>query len=259
MKTFFEYEIKYDGITVEFTDSLSITEREIHSYHEILYCDSESVMLRTENMRSEIPRKSLIIIPKGSYHSFDIARAKSFERIKISIPDELLQRIPVNVFSAGVLVFYSMSQLSVLLLRKISEILTGREAKEQGLFAYYAVMSLISELSASKSECKLSYSNNMEVTARVIDYVSKNLSGDLSIEVLARVASVSPSFLTHNFKKDVGISLHRYVTGKRMAYAKEKIDSGEKPSKFYTECGYTDYSSFYKAYYMFHGFPPSKK
>ena len=259
MKNFFDYEIKHDGVTVQFSDSLSIIEREIHSYHEILFCDAENVILRTENIRTEIPGKSLVIIPKGSYHSFDISEAESFERIKISLSEELLSKLSLNLFLGGVSVVFSLTQSVALLTRKLCEILKGNKSEGQALFAFSTVMVLLSELDASEAKHSISMSNTNSATEGIINYVSRHLSGDLSVDAISKALRISPSFLTHNFKKDVGISLHRYVTGKRMAYAKERIDLGERPSKIYTDFGYNDYSSFYKAYYLFHGEAPSKK
>lgn len=92
---------------------------------------------------------------------------------------------------------------------------------------------------------------------RITEHISHNLSGDLSVRNLAKTFNVSPSFLTHRFQKEVGISLHRYITQKRMIYARECIDAGKKPTKIFADCGYKDYSSFYKAYCDFFSMSPS--
>ena len=97
-----------------------------------------------------------------------------------------------------------------------------------------------------------------EEIVKVIAYISEHLSSNLNVKLLAKTANVSPSFLTHKFPKEVGIPLHRYIVQKRMVYAKERIDLGERPSKIYVDCGYRDYSSFYKAYLNFFGVPPSQ-
>ena len=93
----------------------------------------------------------------------------------------------------------------------------------------------------------------------VISYVSQNLSGDLSIETLSKRLNLSSSTLTHSFKKELGISLHEYITQRRLMLAKSLIFENKKPSKIYFDCGFRDYSSFYKAYLKHFGYPPSKE
>jgi AraC-like DNA-binding protein len=55
----------------------------------------------------------------------------------------------------------------------------------------------------------------------------------------------------------LGISVHRYITEKRMMHAFSKIKDGALPTKIYTECGYNDYATFYKAYVKIFGKAPS--
>ena len=94
---------------------------------------------------------------------------------------------------------------------------------------------------------------------RLKAYVSDNLSGDLSVETIASAVNISSSGIIHSFKKELGISLHNYITQRRLIYARELIINGHQPSKIYTDCGYSDYSSFYRAYVKFFGRPPSKE
>ena len=44
-----------------------------------------------------------------------------------------------------------------------------------------------------------------------------------------------------------------------MILARDLFLSGEHASKIYADCGYRDYSSFYKAYVRIFGFAPSEK
>ena len=46
---------------------------------------------------------------------------------------------------------------------------------------------------------------------------------------------------------------------KRLIYAQKLIVKGQKPSKTYSDSGFSDYSSFYKAYLKFFGYPPSEE
>ena len=69
---------------------------------------------------------------------------------------------------------------------------------------------------------------------------------------------MSESAFAHLFKKELGMPPHKYIEEKRLYYAKHLISKGEKPSKIYSECGWSDYSSFYKAFRKMFGISPSE-
>lgn len=257
MNEYFDYKIAFEGVSVKYSNSPVIEEREIHTYHEILCCDERKVVLRTENARTEIYGKALVIIPKGCYHFFDIADARNFTRLKISLPDELIKKLPISVFSGGV---RTISLAGHGCESVVERLFSAATTDKSGFLSYSTVLHLLAELDASKSKSgDADTRNNNTVILGVIDYVNENLSCDLSVSRLSRVANVSPSFLTHKFQNEVGISLHRYIVGKRMTRARELVERGEHPTKIYTDCGYRDYSSFYKAYLSFFGSAPSDK
>ncbi len=260
MEKYFDYKLNYDRMKLELCNSASISEREIHSYHEVLICEDVSVTLRTENGQTEIKGSRLFIIPRGKYHFFDLSGGKRFTRLKISIPDEMLVGVPVNLFSGEISVLHPTEQGTAFLTERLFELMKGEDSPTRSFHAYCAVMLLLCELSLSAKRSEgASYQDNNRVVLEIIEYISKNLAGDLSVSQLSREVNFSPSFLSHKFREEMGISLHRYILQKRMSHAKNLIDSGERPSKIYRECGYRDYSSFYKAYLRYFSMPPSEK
>lgn len=259
MEHLFDYTLSSDGVTVEYSNSLTPKEREIHPYYEILYCDEPRLTLRTENSRTELAAPSLIVIPMGCYHFFDFSGTKTFRRLKIAFDSELVKALPLRIFSSGVAVLPSVTPDTRLVVDKLCRAMREEKTAAQAFFVRAAALLLLAELNASDPSPSPSHQSNNESTVSVIRYISEHPAEDLSIKRLAEIGNVSPSFLTHSFKKEMGISLHRYVTQRRLIYARERIATGEKPSKIFTECGFSDYSSFYKAYLNYFDTPPSKK
>lgn len=259
MENYFNYELTYDRMRFELSDSPSIAEREIHSYHELLFCENTQVILRTEDRQTEISGSRILIIPRGKYHLFDLPCGRPFSRLKISLPDELVSGTPIKLFSGGILIFHPDERI-LSIVKRLCELVNCEDNASRAYHAYHAAMMLLCELemTAERSEGEGYQENNLAVL-KIIDYISKNLSADLSVGELSRVVNFSPSFLLHKFREEMGISLHRYVTEKRMSYAKSRIDSGARPTEVYRECGYRDYSSFYKAYLRRFATAPSEK
>lgn len=259
MNTDYDYKMTAGRFHLQLSNTLTIAEREIHSYHEILYCPNVQTVLHTERRQLTLSGKNLLIIPKGQYHLFDLSAADRFPRLKIAVPDAVTGEIPGCSLFLDIHGYNVINLPTELLIRQISETLSKGQTDMQAFYLSCAVWMLLAELnSMPPAKLKCSQSNNV-LLVQLTDYITQNLSGDLSIKALAKIINASPSYLTHRFQKEVGIPLHRYITQKRMIYARELIDSGEKPTKIYLDCGYKDYSSFYKAYCDFFSAPPSER
>jgi AraC family transcriptional regulator len=64
--------------------------------------------------------------------------------------------------------------------------------------------------------------------SRVLDYISANLEGDLTIDRLASIACLSRFHFARAFKAAVGLSPHRYVSAKRLERAKVLLTRGDR-------------------------------
>ena len=93
----------------------------------------------------------------------------------------------------------------------------------------------------------------------IVEYINENLKNSVSIKKLSEKLNISESALTHTFKKEMGISVHKYIQQKRLVFARKLIEEGKKPTKIYFDLGYSEYSAFYKAYFKMFGHPPSNK
>ena len=94
--------------------------------------------------------------------------------------------------------------------------------------------------------------------ARIIDFVNQKLFSPLTAEEVSREFFISRSQINRIFKKYTGSSLGQYITAKRMTTARSRIHNGEPAMLVAAECGYTDYSAFYRAYIKFFGASPKK-
>ena len=80
-----------------------------------------------------------------------------------------------------------------------------------------------------------------------------------TVEEIANHCNVSLSLLSHIFKKEMNISPYKYALKKRLINARRKINAGELSTSVAVECGWNDYSGFYKQYIKTFGVPPSSK
>ena len=256
MKNYFESKMKYNEVSFQLTDKATPDEREIHTYHEILYFIDGEAELFTESSRLLLKKHSLLIIPKKTYH-FIRPQSAGFLRLKISIPQSAEAALPLSELMAGFRVIDRPTEGMGFVLGRLMRILEERAGEKSPFYAYAAFLMLIEEMDARAEEARGECAERSGAVAAVIRHISQNLGADLSISALSAAVNISPSGLIHSFKSELGISLHNYITQRRLIYAREQILSGQKPSKIYPDCGYAEYSSFYRAYLKFFGHSPS--
>ena len=82
----------------------------------------------------------------------------------------------------------------------------------------------------------------------VLRYIGENLSGELSVDALAGRFYLSRYYLMHRFKAVTGYTLHQYITQKRTLLAGELIRSGLPVMKAAEQAGFSEYSTFLRAF-----------
>ena len=85
----------------------------------------------------------------------------------------------------------------------------------------------------------------MSIVEESLRFIEENLGGDLSLEVLARHAMLSPFHFSRIFKEETGFSPHQYLIAARVDYARYLLRSGELPTKEVAyRCGFSSSGAF---------------
>lgn len=95
-----------------------------------------------------------------------------------------------------------------------------------------------------------------DLLGKAISYIEENLSGRISLEDAARQLFVSESTVSQTFRRRMGISFYRCVTQRRLIAAKALIQEGHLLEEVGQKVGFTDYSSFYRAFRQEYGISP---
>lgn len=91
---------------------------------------------------------------------------------------------------------------------------------------------------------------------RAMDCIADNLSGDLSLERIAGELFVSKYHLSHAFSREVGVSVYRYIMLRRLMLARQLLQAGEAAGQVCRSCGFSDYTSFFRAFKSEYGVSP---
>jgi AraC-like DNA-binding protein len=95
---------------------------------------------------------------------------------------------------------------------------------------------------------------------RVKDYIDSCYHEDVSLDELAKIGLLNPSYLLRQFKNHFKITPRQYVIRRRMEEARRYLESGQKLSvtEICLKVGYDDLVSFTKLFKCFYKQPPDR-
>ena len=235
----------------------AVSSREFHNYHEILLFIGGQTTFLSEEKRIPLSPYQIVIIPKETYHQFINVKDEEYHRCVFSFYDipefeELTQKCmhSTRVIDAG----HEQKRL----FHKINEVVDSDFSDNEKQILMHAILALLlSEISQDQHEVKEG-SEPDEITLKSIEMISANICNKISIPELSKRLNVSVSTLAQTFKKDMNISVYRYILRKKLVLAQQKIRAGESATAAAMLCGFNDYSSFYKQYKKLFGVSPSE-
>lgn len=236
--------------------------RHCHDKYEILLLLDGEGRYIVEGCEYNISPGAVMFTRPFEYHCIDLNPDLPYERSYVQFPASALSDDVINLLESfnnneGSGCFYPPETVS----RHVSSIFerfsiadTFSEV-ERGIYLKLLTSELVVLLSSAKGQ-KVPYDED-DIGAKVLRYINDHLERDISLDKLSKRFFVSKYYLCRAFKKKNGVSIHGYITHKRIMYAKQLIDNGETASGAAYKVGFGDYSAFYRAYVKIIGRSPS--
>lgn len=97
-------------------------------------------------------------------------------------------------------------------------------------------------------------------TGRILEiqrYLDAHLEEDLSIDAIAERFFISKYHMMRQFRRETGVSIHAYLTERRLFLARERIRQGMSAAESCFRSGFGSYSTFTRAYAKRFGTTPT--
>ena len=240
-----------------------------HAFWELLYCrGSDHVEYLVGSDRYRIQRGDVILVPPGVSHRPILPEkmAEPYVRDVLWLSDGFVRSLEQQFFdectmqrennapirTAGTR-WESIGKLFRAGVREVEQAAPGWELAVMG-----NTMLILSQLSRAYREASAGKlkAEKRELLDDITAYIESNYVHHMTLQEVAKVFYVSESTISHLFKQKMGVSLYRYVTQRRLIAAKNRILEGLPLETVAEQVGFSDYSTFYRAFKGEYGISP---
>jgi AraC-like DNA-binding protein len=235
-----------------------------HDFHELYFLISGDVTYTIESRQYHVmPGDLLLISPQELHQNCIRPDMVAYERFVLWVDPQLLQRISTPLSDLTWQLSPRNPNRSNLLrlkpedsqhIRTLLEQLWqesendqyGADLLRQSLLVQLLVS--VNRLAANPSQHDDEVTHASKAVSKVVDYINLHYSEPLSLDMLAELVYVSKYHLSHEFNRQVGTSVYRYIQKKRLQIARQLLGQGKRPNEVYCMCGFSDYAGFYRAF-----------
>lgn len=255
MDRLFTHVIRSDGIFCKHARGISERSgKEFHMFHEIIYYLGGGAEFISEELHMALKPETLIFIPRESYHQMVIhGDPQGYYRCLLQFSETALP-VGVPLDCPGIRAWAADEELRYLMGKLMAACDRGEDGPVPG-----AVLILLLHALGSKKELTDKADHQSELIRRATEYINRNIHRRICLEEVAAECSVSISTLCHGFKREMNIPIHKFIVKKRLVSAYHRIASGQSATAAAIDCGFRDYSGFYKQYKKLFGVSPSQR
>ena len=269
----FYQELEMDSAYVDTHQDISYTNRNLqfhsHTFYEMLCCRNTcnaEYLVGTE--RYKLQKGDIIFVPPGISHRPLLPEhmPEPYIRDVLWISEDFLQmlaRTTPELVSYKLTIPFLFRTAATRWEFLCDLIRSGVKEAEAGQFGWNSLVAanttnILIQLVRAVQEKNVHpmKAEQPELLDQVLTYVENHLSEKITLADIAHNFYVSESTISQTFRKKMGISFYRCVTQRRLISAKKLIENGTSLASTAVQVGFSDYSSFFRAFKQEYGISP---
>ena len=239
-----------------------------HDFHKVIIFLSGKAAYHIEGKSYYLKPWDILLVNRHAIHKPEIDFSVPYERFVLWIRDDLAQTDLLRCFQKAIDRSFNLIRLDSGTQEKLKQLLYELEAalKDEkfgsdllGTALFTQFMVYVNRIFLEKQYIydTRSYSSDSQIE-ELLRYINHNLTEDLSIETLARKYYLSKYHMMRKFKEETGYTIHNYIVSKRLLLARTQIAEGTPVLKAAQLSGFSDYTTFSRAYKKQFGSAPSQ-
>lgn len=253
-----DYGFKHATDSPQTIEPETLGREHFHKSYELLYVMEGKAKFNIQGHHYNITKNNLLLIKPGEYHYMDVDKTQSYERLVLRFSD---MDIPNDLSLALKSVDYVYDISNLALSNELFRII-----ELEGVFTYHEdiVYVMKNQLNIILTLlCKMTPKPSKGVIgsdiAKIIDFVDKKILNIKSVDDVCHNVNMSRAKVQKLMKNHFHTGLMSYVRTKQFILARDLIQNGEPATNIYQIYGFSDYSSFFRAYKKIFGVSPTGK
>lgn len=241
-----------------------------HEFCKLLLLVSGKGNYVVDGQRYRLQPGDAVLIGSRSVHRPELEAGTAYERIIIYIAPEFLEKASTEdcnlteIFSARrgpILRMKESRRRRVFTMAAELEEELSTDAYGREILSSSALLRLLVELGRSLRQTDSQkpepvMPNNPRIL-EIMRYIEEHLAEDLDIDDLAEIFYISKYHMMRLFHREVGTTIHAYLSQRRLLHARELIGKGMRATEACYRSGFRSYSSFTRAYSKYFGTTPT--
>lgn len=236
-----------------------------HDFLELYLFLDGSVTYYIEDQVYDLCPGDLLVIPPGKMHRPVIANENAaYERMVLWVNLEYISRLDSSGYLSKELGSVGgngycvplrgdkLSYMSTLFQNIVT--MQAENADEQ--FTQSAIRIYLWSMLKEYSMVESRESGEPEVIPQVIRYITEHYNEAITLDDIAARFFISKSYLSRHFKAYTNATVYAYIMALRITHARRMIRDGVPAVEAGHNCGFSDYSTFYKAFKAQTGMSP---
>lgn len=229
-----------------------------HDFHKVIFFLSGNAAYHIEGKVYHLKPWDILLVNQHAIHRPEIDPLVPYERFILWIRDDIQKQALNRCFQEASDRSFNLIRLDARVQERLKELLYELEAALEGRefggellgeALFTQLMVYLNRIFLEKQYIMdgLSYTCDGQVE-QLLRYINQNLGSDLSADALAARYFLSKYHLMRKFKEKTGYTLHSYIVSKRLLMARELISQGTPVLKAASISGFSDYTTFSRAY-----------
>lgn len=245
----------------------------VHDLYEILYVIDGTITYQIEGIHYELNGGDMILVSPTMLHKLESINTTNSTRIIINFSENYAKKLSTD--RCDILKAFEITSLRKIhkisfdssaqkTIKKYFDIMVELQfSKEYGddlafnLRFCQAMLMINKEVLNSRDENNLVFTTN-KVVSDVVEYINENYNKPILLSNISNKFSLSESRLSHLFKQETGMSIHKFLMKKRLMHSKTFIRNGEHINVVYALVGFNDNTSFFRAFKKEYNITPKK-
>ena len=270
------------GIDIQKNKGKKIAESSNHShpYYELIYVRSGNFKYFIKNSLVSVESKNVILVDKNTIHKAIITNNVTNTYLNIKFYDNLIdgkiKEECTDLFRQKHIVIDNNNFLLIdLLFSKMYHEFDNKEKNWQILVRYQLgeLITMLNRISKSTSNTgnhsvtdkhSVADSHSVQTTIeKIIDYINTKISieheADPDLETISKKFSISPSYISRIFKKQIGMGFKEYIISLKISNAKKLMNSEDLSiTEIAYHSGFSDSNYFSTVFKKNEGISPTE-